>query len=187
MKSLSCPLDIIACMSLIPATLQALPAYIHYSDLLVALLSFVENKVTCIKYLGVHISDLSWSAHIDTAVSKARKKLGFIYRKYYRNVNTSILTKPHTTLVHLLLEDSGAAWDPYLQKDLDILESVQRLACKVDVCTKDWSASHSDHLYILNFPTTHEHGRCQSTTSTYSTSECTVVNLKFQFMGIISS
>ena len=73
MKSLSCPLDIIACMSLIPTTLQALPAYIHYSDLLVALLSFVENKVTCIKYLGVHISDLSWSAHIDTAVSKARK------------------------------------------------------------------------------------------------------------------
>jgi len=61
-------------MSLIPPpAFQALPAYIHYTDLLIALLSFVENKVTCIKYFGVHIFDLSWSAHVDTAVLKARK------------------------------------------------------------------------------------------------------------------
>jgi len=34
--------------------------------------SAIMEKVTCIKYLGVHItSDLSWSAHIDTVVSKA--------------------------------------------------------------------------------------------------------------------
>jgi len=53
--------------------------------------SALMEKVTCIKYLGVHISsDWSWSAYIDTVVIKARKTLHFIYRKFYRNVNTSI-------------------------------------------------------------------------------------------------
>ena len=62
---------------------------------------------TCIKYLGVHISsDLSWSAHTDTVVSKARNTLGIIYSKFYRNVNTSVLTKLYTTLVRPLLEYS---------------------------------------------------------------------------------
>ena len=62
------------------------------------------EKVTCMKYLGVHISsDLSWSIHIDIITSKARRTLGFIYRKSYRNVNSSMLTKLYTTLVHPLL------------------------------------------------------------------------------------
>ena len=44
------------------------------------------EKVTSMKYLGVHISsDLSWSIHIDIITSKARRTLGFIYRKFYRN------------------------------------------------------------------------------------------------------
>ena len=112
--------------------------------------SALMEKVTCIKYLGVHISsDLSWSAYIDTVVFKARKTLGFIYRKCYRNVNTSVLTKLYTSLVRPLLEYSCAVWDPNLQKDINKLESVQRLACKI--CTKDWSASYSDHLYIPLF------------------------------------
>ena len=68
-------------------------------------------------------------------------------------MNTSLLTKLYTTLVHPLLEHSCAVWDPYFQKDIDKMESVQRLACKI--CTKDWSASYSDHLYILSLPTSH--------------------------------
>ena len=63
------------------------------------------EKVTSMKYLGVHISsDLSWSTHIDIITSKARRTLGFIHRKFYRNVNSSVLTKLYTTLVRLLLE-----------------------------------------------------------------------------------
>jgi len=39
----------------------------------------------------IYIVCLFWSAHIDTVVSKAT--LGFVYRKLYRSVNTSVLTK----------------------------------------------------------------------------------------------
>ena len=54
-------------------------------------------KVDSIKYLGVHISlDLSWSVHIDIITSKART-LGFIYRKFYRYVDSCILTRLYTT------------------------------------------------------------------------------------------
>ena len=113
------------------------------------------EKVTCMKYLGVYISsDLSWSIHIDIITSKARRTLGFIYRKFYRNVNSSVLTKLYTTLVRPLLEYCCAVWDPHLQKDIEKLESIQRLACKI--CTKNWSASYSDQLHFLNLPTTRD-------------------------------
>ena len=104
------------------------------------------------KYLGVLISsDLSWSAHIETVVSKARKALGCIYRRFYRNAHTSVLTKLYTTLVRPLLEYCCVLWDPHLEKDIEKLESVQKLACKI--CTKNWSGSYSDLRHILGLPT----------------------------------
>ena len=92
------------------------------------------EKVSCMKYLGVLISsDLSWSAHIETVVSKARKALGCIYRRFYRNAHTSVLTKLYTTLVRPLLEYCCVLWDPHLEKDIEKLESVQKLACTYSV------------------------------------------------------
>ena len=82
--------------------------------------------------------------------SKARKELGFIY---YRKVSSLILTRLYTTLIHPCLEYCCAVWDPHLPKDIDKLKSAQRLACKI--CIKIWSASHDDHLHILNLPITH--------------------------------
>ena len=77
------------------------------------------EKLTCMKYLGVHISsDLSWSAHTDMITSKARKVLGFIS---YRKVSSLILTRLYTTLIHPLLEYCCALWDPHLQNDIEKL------------------------------------------------------------------
>ena len=67
-------------------------------------------------------------------------------------MNSLVLTKLYTTLVRPLLEYCCAVWDLHLQKDIEKLESVQRLACKI--CTKNWSASYSDQLHFLNLPTT---------------------------------
>ena len=90
------------------------------------------EKVTCLKYqyLGVLISSDLWSVCIDQIASKARRTLGFVYRKFYRNVNPSILTKLYVTIVCpmlaailSMLEYSCAVWDPHLQKDTDKPES----------------------------------------------------------------
>ena len=51
-------------------------------------------EVTCIKitFWSTYMSSyLSWSAHIDTVVSKARITLGFIYRKFYRSLYTTYI------------------------------------------------------------------------------------------------
>ena len=57
----------------------------------------------------------------------------------------------YTTLVRHLLEYCCAVWNPHLQKDIDKLEW---LAC--NICTKNWSASYSDQLHILNLLTTRD-------------------------------
>ena len=99
------------------------------------------EKVTCMKYLGVHISsDLSWSIHIGIITSKARRTLGFVYRKFYRNsykqsqvfsnMVSSVLTKLYTTLVGPLLEYSCVVWDPHLQKTLKNLNMYKGLHAK---------------------------------------------------------
>ena len=65
----------------VPACPHSLLAHMHPLLLWKSLVSIL--------YLGVHISsDLSWSAHNDTVASKARKTLGFIYRKLYRRLYT---------------------------------------------------------------------------------------------------
>ena len=110
------------------------------------------EKVTSMKYLGVHTSsDLSWSTHIDIITSKARRTLGF---EILQKCELFGANKLYTTLVRPLLEYCCAVWDPHLQKDIDKLESVERLACKI--CSKNWSASYSDQLHFLNLPTTHD-------------------------------
>jgi len=43
------------------------------------------EKVSSFKYLGVTISDdLTWSKHIQTISSKARRIIGMLYRQFYR-------------------------------------------------------------------------------------------------------
>ena len=98
----------------------------------------IMEKVDSMKYLGVYISsDLSWCVHIDIITSKARRTLGFIHRKLYRYVDSSVATNKttrlYTTLVHPMLEYCCAVWDLHLRKDINKLESEQRLACKI--CT----------------------------------------------------
>ena len=42
-------------------------------------------------------------------------------------------------------------WDPYLKRDIDMLESVQKFA--LPVCSKQWNASCSILCSSLNLPT----------------------------------
>lgn len=90
----------------------------------------VLKEVSHAKYLGVTLSrDQSWRKHIDSVVSKASQKLGFI-RRNLRGAPQRSKTTAYFTLVRSGLEYAAPIWDPYLGKDIDLLEKVQRKAAR---------------------------------------------------------
>ena len=70
-------------------------------------------------------------------------------------INTTILSPD--TLLHLYesmvrphLEYASQVWDPYLQKDIKLLEGVQKFALKI--CSKDYDSSYEDLLDTFQLP-----------------------------------
>ena len=58
------------------------------------------DKVQSYHYLGVLIAaDLYWSDHINMICAKARKQLGFIYRKFYGGMQLVVHSKLFTQLL----------------------------------------------------------------------------------------
>ena len=93
------------------------------------------EKVQSYKYLGVVInSNLTWNDHISRLCSKAKQQLGLLYCQFYKDFNTSTLRALYITRVRPHLEYTIPVWDPYLSKDIEAIESVQRFASQV--CTK---------------------------------------------------
>ena len=58
------------------------------------------EQVECLKYLGVSFaSDLSFSQHIDSVCSKAKKIFGLLYRRFYNNASKDTLLQLYLSLV----------------------------------------------------------------------------------------
>ena len=91
-------------------------------------------------YLGVTISeDLKWSTHISNITKKANSTLGFL-RRNLKHYPESCRKTAYLALVRSTLEYSSIVWDPYLQKDINKLEKVQRQAARFiigDYSSKD--------------------------------------------------
>ena len=110
------------------------------------------KQVEDYRYLGVRlISDLSWSSHINSTCSKARKLIGLLYRRFYGNVDNQSLFELYNILVHPHLEYASPLWDPYLIKDIAKLESVQKFALKL--CSKQWDMDYQDLIELMQLPT----------------------------------
>ena len=103
------------------------------------------DRVHQYKYLGVVLTDdLTWSTHISEISNKARKIIGLIYRQFYSMSSTSSLLQLYSSLVRPHLEYASQVWDPFLIKDIQMLESVQKFALKM--CCKSWDSSYDENL-----------------------------------------
>ncbi len=82
------------------------------------------------KDLGVLFqSDLKFSKHINNCVNKANSILGLVKRSF-TYMDTEMFLPLYKTLVRPHLEYATAVWSPYFQKDILLLENVQRRATK---------------------------------------------------------
>ena len=110
------------------------------------------EKVEHFKYLGVLFSsDLSWSTHIDSICSKARKLVGLLYRRFSANVDSQPLLEMYKLLVRPHLEYAAQIWNPHLVKNITKLEDIQKFALRM--CCKNWDAGYQELLDLTTMPT----------------------------------
>ncbi len=103
--------------------------------------------------LGVIIcDDLKSSVNCVESVKKANRILGCIKRSI-TNKRKDIITKLYKQLVRPLLEYVVQSWNPYLQKDINLIEKVQRRATKIIPQLRDMS--YPDRLKSLNLTSLH--------------------------------
>ena len=112
-------------------------------------LEFVQEY----KYLGVILtSKLCWSSHIQHITNKARRVLGIIYRNISPNTNNYLtVLKLYMALVRPHLEFATQVWNPYLVKDINNLERVQKFALRI--CSKNYHETYQNLLNLFQVPT----------------------------------
>jgi len=114
---------------------QRVPSTFNYS-----LNNHFLKKVEDNPYLGVQISEnLKWSTHVNKVCNRASSILGFI-RRNLRHSNKNFKEQAYISLVRSILDYASIVWDPYLHKDIDKLEGVQRRAARF-VCNNYKSKS----------------------------------------------
>jgi hypothetical protein len=91
---------------------------------------------TCEKDLGIFItSDLKTAKQASYAASKANSVLGQL-KKTFVSRDLIIWKKLYTSYIRPHLEFGVAAWNPYLKKDIAVLEKTQRRVTKVPFDTR---------------------------------------------------
>ena len=111
-----------------------------------------------VRYLGVVInSRLTWSDHCRSVCSKAARVLNLLRRKLFC-CSTSAKSRTYCVLVLPIFQYSCQVWRPHYQKDILILESVQKRAARW-VCNSQlnpscysWSPSSDLCLSRLGWP-----------------------------------
>ena len=110
------------------------------------------QRVDTYKYLGLLVSsDLSWSDHVSSIRSKARKLLGMLYRRFYAHSNSDALFHLYQSLVRPHLEYASSVWSPYRIGEIKALEDIQKFALRI--CRKTWDQSYQSLLELFQIPT----------------------------------
>ena len=94
---------------------------------------------------------MSFTPHINQVISKATRMLNFVKRNLYRcSAETKCLA--YTSIVRPLLEYGSAVWDPYLQKEIQSIEMVQRRAARWVKSDYRYNSSVTSMLADLQWP-----------------------------------
>ena len=103
------------------------------------------EKVDCFKYLGLLLSsDMSFSNHVESICSKARKITGLYYRRFNK-ANSATLLQLYLTMVRPHFEYTSPVWNPSTRKQVKITEDVK-------VVTRRWDAGYQELLNMVNIP-----------------------------------
>lgn len=109
------------------------------------------TKTRVEKDIGVVIDDkLAFSDHLAEKINKANKIVGCIKRTFV-HLEPDIFKPLFTALVRPHLEYANQVWSPYLVKDIEAVENVQRRATKMVPGLKD--LSYEERLRKLGLPT----------------------------------
>lgn len=111
------------------------------------------RKVLEHRDLGVTVNNqLSWSSHISQVANCGLRRVGLL-RHVFKNVNIKHFKLLYKTYVRPLVEVNSSIWSPFLIKDIDRLEAVQRSAVRMVNCLRGQQFSYEEKLQILNLPT----------------------------------
>ena len=98
--------------------------------------------------LGIQVSDnLCWSEHVAKCAKKANRVLGMI-KHTFTHMDKDMFISLYQTLIRPHMEYCPQVWNPHLQKDINILEKVQRRATKIVPGLED--LPYDQRLKILN-------------------------------------
>ena len=100
------------------------------------------------KDLGLVVSnDLSWENHYNHIIPRAYKILGLICRSFSPSLNLSVKMKLYLTLVRSQLMYCTPIWRPYLHKDIQNTERIQR--CTTKFILNDYDSNYKTRLLTL--------------------------------------
>ena len=111
----------------------------------------ILQEVQKATYLDVTLSrDLTWSENIQAVASKANRMLGFA-RRNLRGSPKCCKSMAYISLVRSGMEYASTIWDPYLQKDIVLLEQVQWKAAQWVFSDYKYTTSMTRLLKDLNY------------------------------------
>lgn len=121
------------------------PFYFNYH-----LDGIILDRVGDFKDLGVVFNqNLSFSAHVESIVSKSNRVCGMIKRSIGYRAPQNVKLKLFKSLARPVLEYSSQVWSPVFKNDIHAIESVQRSMTKY-ICNDFIELSYSSRLKELH-------------------------------------